>query len=185
MARRETYKKTLLTALKKCLHSAKGKWVDEVLGVLWAYRTTSLKLTGVSLFTLTYGIEAIIPIEIGVPTLIAEIPENANTKAIAKDLDMIDELREAVALCIALYKQRIEKLYNRCVKQHAFRAIDLVLIKAFENTTNIAANKFQLNWEGPYVIVRVGAAGSYALNKLYGTLVPRMWNAMHLKMYYQ
>ena len=31
------------------------------------------------------------------------------------------------------------------------------------------------------MIVRVGAAGSYALNKLDGTLVHRMWNAMHLK----
>ena len=185
MSRSETYNKTLLTALKKCLHSSKGKWVDELLGVLWAYRATNLKPIGVSLFTLTYGIEAIIPTEIGVPTLLAEIPEKANTKAIAKDLDMIDELHEAAAVCIALYKQRIENLYNRRVKQHAFRARDLVLRKAFENTANIAANKFQLNWEGPYVIVRVGAVGSYALNKLDGTLVPRMWNAMHLKMYYQ
>ena len=35
------------------------------------------------------------------------------------------------------------------------------------------------------MIVKVGATDSYALNKLNGILVPRMWNAMHLKMYYQ
>ena len=34
------------------------------------------------------------------------------------------------------------------------------------------------------MIVGVGAVGSYALNKLDGTLVPRMWNTMHLKKYY-
>ena len=41
------------------------------------------------------------------------------------------------------------------------------------------------NWEGPYTVVRVGVAVSYALNKLDGTPVPRMWNVMHLKRYYQ
>ena len=44
--------------------------------------------------------------------------------------------------------------------------------------------KFQPNWEGSYTIARVGAAGSYSLNKLDGTPVPRMWNVMHLKRYY-
>ena len=51
--------------------------------------------------------KVIIPIEIRVPTLRTEIPEKANTEAIAKDLDMTDELREAAAICIALYQQRI------------------------------------------------------------------------------
>ena len=50
----EASNKTLLSALKKCLHSTKGKWVDELLGVLWAYRTTNQKPTGESLFALTY-----------------------------------------------------------------------------------------------------------------------------------
>ena len=45
--------------------------------------------------------------------------------------------------------------------------------------------KFQPNWEGPYMIVKVGAASSYALNKLDETLVPRMWDAKYLKRYYQ
>ena len=62
--------------------------MDELLGVLWAFRTTSRKPTGVSSFSLTYGMKVIISIEIGVPTLRTEIPD-------AKDLDMIDELREA------------------------------------------------------------------------------------------
>ena len=108
----EACNKTLLTALKKRLHSAKGKGVDELLGVLWAYKTTSQKPTEVSSFTLTDGIEAIIPTEIGVPTLQTETPEKANTKAIAKDLDMID----AVAIHIASYQQRMTNPYNMHVK---------------------------------------------------------------------
>ena len=47
--------------------------------------------------------EAIIPTEIGVPTLRTKIPEKANTEAIAKDLDMIYELREVAVVRMASY----------------------------------------------------------------------------------
>ena len=129
--------------------------------------------------------EAIILTEIGVPTLRIEIPEKANAEAITKDLDMTNELHEAAAVHIASYQQRPTNLYNRQVKPRTFRVEDLVLRRVFENTINPTTGKFQPNWEGSYMIVRVGAAGSYALNKLDGILVPRMWNAMHLKRHYQ
>ena len=65
----EASNKTLLTALKKRLDSTKGKLVDELPGVLWAYRTTAHKLTSISPFAITYGMEAIIPTEIGMLTV--------------------------------------------------------------------------------------------------------------------
>ena len=98
---------------------------------------------------------------------------------------MADELREASAIRITSYQQRMENLYNRHIKSRAFRARDLVLRRVFENTDDLVAGKFQPNWEGLYVIIRVGLAGSYSLNKLDGAPMPRMWNAMHLKRYYQ
>ena len=70
--------------------------------------------------------EAIIPTEIGVPTLRIETHEKGNTEGIAKDLDMTDQLREVGALHIASYQQRMTNLYNRHVKQCAFQAEDLV-----------------------------------------------------------
>ena len=88
----EASNKTLLTALKKRLDSAKGKWVDELLGVLWAYRTTALKPTGISPFVITYGMEAIIPTEIGMPTIWIDVPEQENADSVIKDLDAVDEL---------------------------------------------------------------------------------------------
>ena len=87
---------------------------------------------------------------------------------------MTGELREAAVMSIASYQQRLTNLYNRHVKPHAFQAGDLVLRKVFENMTDPATGKFQPNWEGLYMIVKVGVARSYALNKLDGTLVPRM-----------
>ena len=72
------------------------------------------KTNGISPFT--YGIEAIIPIEIGMATLRIRIPEEANAETITKDLDMPNELCEAVAVRIESYWQRLENLYNRRVK---------------------------------------------------------------------
>ena len=47
--------------------------------------------------------ESIIPTEIEMPTLRTKITKEANTEALAKDLDMIDELCEAVTMCMASY----------------------------------------------------------------------------------
>ena len=50
------------------------------------------------------GCYTIIPTKIGVPTLRTEIPKKANTKAIAKDLDMAGELREAATVRMTSYQ---------------------------------------------------------------------------------
>ena len=122
-----------------------------------------------------------IPIKVGIATIRTEIHEKVNVEAITKDLDMTDELHEVAAVCIASYQQRLTNLYNRHEKLRAFQAGDLVLRRVFENTVNPTISKFQSNWEGPNVIVRVGPVESYALNKLDGAPVSRMCNAMHLK----
>ena len=79
------------------------------------------------------------------PTLRTRIPEEANAEAIAKDLDMADELREAAAVCIASYQQKLASLYNRWVKPQTFQDRDLVLRSVFENTANPTDEKFQPN----------------------------------------
>ena len=118
------------------------------------------------------------------PTLRTEISGKTNTETITKDLNMEDELWEAFAIRIASYQQRISNLYNKHVRNRTFQAGDLVLRRVFENTTDSATGTFHPNWEGSYMIVKVGAASSYTLNKLDGTPVPRMWNVTHLKRYY-
>ena len=129
--------------------------------------------------------EAIIPTEIGMPTIRTKVPEEASTEVIIKGLDITNELREAAVVRIASYYKRLVSWHNRRVKSCMFKAGELVLRRVFGNTSNPADGKFQPTWEGPYTIVRGTTVGSYELSKLDGTVVPRMWNAMHLKMYYQ
>ena len=59
----------ILDGLKKRLDEVKGKWVDELPHVLWSYRTTSRRLTGETPFSMTYGVEAVIPVEMGFPMM--------------------------------------------------------------------------------------------------------------------
>ena len=76
------------------LEWAKGKWEDELLRVLWAYWTRSKRLIGATLFTLAYGMEAIIPIEIGMPTSKAVVQDQKdNDEKLIRQLDWVDEKR--------------------------------------------------------------------------------------------
>ena len=55
--------------LKTKLEDLKGRWVDELPEVLWAYRTTARTPIGETSFSLAYGYEAMVPVEIRVSSL--------------------------------------------------------------------------------------------------------------------
>nr|XP_009796312.1 PREDICTED: uncharacterized protein LOC104242896 [Nicotiana sylvestris] len=61
----ESKNKTIIQNLKKKLENVKGKWIKMLLKVLWAYRTTPKSSTGEIPFSLVYGSEALIPVEVG------------------------------------------------------------------------------------------------------------------------
>uniref|UniRef100_A0A2N9FX15 Uncharacterized protein n=1 Tax=Fagus sylvatica TaxID=28930 RepID=A0A2N9FX15_FAGSY len=64
----EVTNRSLLKMIKTRLEGAKGLWPEELPNILWAYRTTARTPTGETPFRLTYGTEAVIPVEIGLTT---------------------------------------------------------------------------------------------------------------------
>ena len=81
-----------MSGLKKRLDDAKGKWVEELPHVLWTYRTTPQKSTGETHFSMTYGVEAIIPLENGFPTMrISMFTLDGNDELLKKSLDLVEE----------------------------------------------------------------------------------------------
>ena len=75
------------------------KWVDELSGVLWAYRTTSRRPTGVTPFALAYGMEIVILTQIRLPTVRTIMQElEANEGSLEMHLDQVDEEREATTV---------------------------------------------------------------------------------------
>ncbi|XP_047177248.1 uncharacterized protein LOC124844368 [Vigna umbellata] len=65
----EAMNKTMVAELKRRLGERKGAWVDELPKVLWAYRCTPHGTTGDTPFNLTYGTDAMLPVELGEPSL--------------------------------------------------------------------------------------------------------------------
>ncbi|GJR55329.1 hypothetical protein Tco_1405850 [Tanacetum coccineum] len=65
-------------------------------------------------FSLTYGTEAVIPVEIGMPTLrTVEVDILKNDEALEINLDLLEEKREQAAIQEAKSKAKMEKSYLR------------------------------------------------------------------------
>ena len=64
----EAANKTIKRLLKIRLGAKNGAWVDELSGVLWAYKTTHKTATGETLFALAFRHEAVVPAKIRTTT---------------------------------------------------------------------------------------------------------------------
>ena len=83
----------MLKIIKTWLEGAKGIWPDELLSVLWAYRTTARTPTGETLFQLVYGADAVIPSEVGITSYRVEnYTKDKNEEAMRLQLDLVDEV---------------------------------------------------------------------------------------------
>ena len=85
----------MLKLIKAQLEGAKRVWLEEFPGVLWAYRTTTRTPTSETPFKLAFGIEAIIPVEVGMPSLRRTcFDEHSNDEGLKLALDCLLEVRE-------------------------------------------------------------------------------------------
>ena len=97
--------KVILSGLKKRLDDAKCKWVEELPHVLWTYRTTPRRSTRETPFSMTYGVEAVIPLESGFPTTRTNsFSPTDNDEQLARNLDLIEEKRENAIVQLAHYQ---------------------------------------------------------------------------------
>ncbi|KAL5550934.1 hypothetical protein UlMin_001110 [Ulmus minor] len=182
----EAVNKTIKQTLKKKLEKSKGAWVDELPLVLWAYRTSFRAATGETPFSLAYGVEAIIPIEISLPTFrVDNFDEENNDVLLALATDLLEEKRETSQVRAAALQQTIARYYNSKVKLRRFVKGDLVLRKVFLNTKEKGVGVLGPNWEGPYRVRAIIRPGTYELKTLEGRVLGNPWNAEHLRRYFQ
>ena len=100
----EAINKVIINGIKKRLDDAKGKWVEEMPHVLWTYRITPCRSTGETPFSMTYGAETVIPLEIGFLTLkTSSFSLNSNENLLERGLDLIEERRENAMVQLAYY----------------------------------------------------------------------------------
>ncbi|XP_038904317.1 uncharacterized protein LOC120090671 [Benincasa hispida] len=91
----EAFNKTLFNLLKKIVSNSKRDWQEKIGEALWAYRTTHCTPTGVTPYSLLYGVKFVIPLEREIPSLRMTVQEGLtiedNAKLWLQELDALDE----------------------------------------------------------------------------------------------
>ncbi|GJU32433.1 hypothetical protein Tco_1176022 [Tanacetum coccineum] len=135
-------------------------------------------------FSLTYGTKAVIPTEIGMPTLrTTEIDLKKNKEALGMNLDLIEERKEQAVIQEAKSKRKMEKYYNSRVRGISFKPGDMVYRS---NEASLAWDEGKLGpkWEGPYEVKESLGKGAYRLKDCKGNEILRTWNICNLKKCY-
>ena len=134
---------------------------------------------------MTYGAEAVIPLEANFPMLRTNsFTPNGNDELLGENLDLVEEKREKAMIQLAYYHQKLKQgLWRQC-EVEAISTGDLVLRKVVGATKNPSWGKLGPNWEGPFRITSVARIGAYYLEDLDEKVVPRPWNVNNLKRYY-
>nr|GEY56904.1 reverse transcriptase domain-containing protein [Tanacetum cinerariifolium] len=91
----ERANRSLCEGIKARLDKRRKNWLEEISHVLWAHRTMIKSSNGETPFSLMYGAKAVIPVEIGMPTLrTTEVDVIKNDKALRVILDLLEEKKK-------------------------------------------------------------------------------------------
>ncbi|GJR67712.1 reverse transcriptase domain-containing protein [Tanacetum coccineum] len=159
----ERANRSLGEGIKARLDERSKDWIEELPHVLWAHRTMIKSSNGETPFSLTYGTEAVIPAEIGMPTLrTAEIDQAKNNEALGINLDLIEERRERAAIQEAKSKKKMEKYYNSRVRGTSFKPGEMV----YRSNEASHAKDWSNTWTqvgGTHISKESAGKGSYKL----------------------
>nr|XP_016494367.1 PREDICTED: uncharacterized protein K02A2.6-like [Nicotiana tabacum] len=124
----ESSHKVILSILKKKLEDAKWLWTELLPEVLWAYHTTPKTSTGKMPYSLVYGTDAVIPVEVGEPSLRYSNERGpSNDESRLQDLDEIEERRDVARIRMVAQKQQAKRYYNKKAKVRPLKVGDYVL----------------------------------------------------------
>jgi hypothetical protein len=152
---------------------------------MWTHRTTKRRSTGETPFALAYGVEAVIPLEVGLPTTrTTKYDAEENESNLRKDLNLLEERRDMATIKLASYQQQMKRGYDKNIRPRNFQVGDLVLRKVMTNTKNPNNGKLGPNWEGPYRVTSFARVEAYRLEDMDGKPVLRPWNICNLKKYF-
>ncbi|GJW91898.1 reverse transcriptase domain-containing protein [Tanacetum coccineum] len=144
----ERANRSLGEGIKARLEERSKDWMGELSHILWAHRTMIKSSNEETPFSLTYGTEAVIPAEIGMPTLrTAEIDLAKNDEALEINLDLIRK------------KENMQQFKKQKANNDASHAKD--------------GGKLGPKWEGPYRVTESLGKGAYKLKDSNGSKLPR------------
>ncbi|XP_074267061.1 uncharacterized protein LOC141590363 [Silene latifolia] len=183
----EAANRTLTSILRKMSHNYKD-WPFKIPFALWGYRTSIRIATGATPYYLVYGMEAVQPIELEVPSLRilleSQVPEADWVQARYDSLVLLDERRLNALYQVQLYNKRIERAFNKKVKPRKIKEGDYLLKSVRALLPVDPRGKFKPNWTDPYLVKRILTGGAVQLTDLDGNDFLNPTNMDQLKKYY-
>jgi len=149
---------------------------------LWAYHTTPQSTNKDTPFSLIYGSDAVIPVEIqeNSPQFQSFVAKESN-EGRKVNLDLLNEVRGHTRINSEALKRRVELRQKTKMRPRQFKVTDLVMGKAHPYQLE---NKLSLKWTSPFCVFKVLRNGAYKLETLQGGAIPRTWNVTNLKFYF-
>ncbi|PKI38895.1 hypothetical protein CRG98_040712 [Punica granatum] len=120
-------------------------------------------------YSLVYGVEAILPIEVEIPSMRvlaeSELEEAEWAKQHYEQLNLIDEKRLTTLCNDQCYQQRMARAFNARVRHCEFNPGDLILRKVLHITSD-SRDKFTYKYDGPFVVRETFSGGAIILSDM-------------------
>lgn len=182
----------LADALAKKTLGGTGKWVRNLPAVCWSDRTTVRVSTGHTPFYLNCGYEAVLPIELDMPTWKIlpwdEVHTTADLIAMrARQIQRRDEDLEEAALYLQRSRLQGKDTFDESHKvrpEDDLSEGDMILLHDTKLDNQHSA-KLSFRWTGPYRIAEaINEKGTYKLSELDGTLLAGTYAGNRLKKFH-
>ena len=162
-------------------------WHEMLHFALHGYRTLLWTSTGETPYSLVYGMEAVLPFEVELPSqkILAESGLEESEWAQTR----YDQLNHIEGKCLTamshgrLYQQRIKNAFDKKVRPCKFNQGDLVL-KKISHAVKDNQGKWAPNYEGPFVVKRAFFGGALVLTNMDGEELPSPVISDVVKRYY-
>nr|GFA33721.1 reverse transcriptase domain-containing protein [Tanacetum cinerariifolium] len=169
----ERANRSLGEGIKARLGEGKKNWIEELSHVLWAHRTMIKSCHGDTSFFFTYGIKAVIPTEIRMPTYHTTVVDTVhNDEELRLNLDLLEERRKHAAIQKANAKLKIRKYYNARVQSVTFRPGDFVY-RSNEASHAVGGGSLARSGKDLMRSWKHSETGAYMLRSMDGTILPR------------
>ncbi|RVX07061.1 Gag-Pol polyprotein [Vitis vinifera] len=179
----EAANKNIKRILRRMVETSRD-WSEKLPFALWAYRTSFRTSTGATPYSLAYGMEAMLPVEIEMGSLRValeqQIPEADWAQAQFDQLNLLDERRLRAADHVRAYQRKMARAFKKRVKPRPLHVGDLVL-KVIRGLIRDPRGKVRPNWSGPYFIRELTLEGAVWLMDLDGNRFSEPTNVDQLK----